>query len=116
MAKYVNFKLKTGEDLVGVVVESTPESITVNHPIQILVHPQHGYFAKSWMMLSDDNEVQINKSDTLWVTNANDRAIEYYDEFLLELANREPQTVEELNDEVEDMWSTLVESNISTKH
>lgn len=117
MAQHINFKLKSGEDLVGILVNDMSESFTVHAPIQIMVHPQHGYFAKSWMMLSDDNEVEVNKVDTIWVTNANAKAIDYYDEFIDELYKlKEPETAEQLNDEIEDLWSSLIESNMSTKH
>lgn len=121
MSKYVNFKLKTGEDIIGVVTRETEEFIYVKDPLQILIHPMHGHFAKSWMMLSDLSEMKLIKSDCFWITPANRRAIWHYDEFMKELDTREPRggdwdTVDDMNKDLEDMFESMALSKVSTKH
>lgn len=123
MADYINFKMKTGEDLVGVKISETTTDVTIHHPIQILVHPSQGYFAKSWMMLSDENEVCVSKGDLLWITPANEKAINHYDDFLKEVSEHKAKekargrlSIEDFQSEVEELFTSLTEAEISTKH
>lgn len=121
MAEYINFKMKTGEDLVGVKISETQSDVTVHHPIQILVHPSQGYFAKSWMMLSNENEVCVNKQDLLWCTGANEKAISHYDDFIKEvgevrLKEKTKRSIEDFQSEIEELFTSLTEAEISTKH
>ena len=123
MTTYVNFKLKTGEDIVGKLTHQTEDSIFVRDSVIIMVHPLHGYFAKSWMMLSEEDEVKISRADLMWATTPNKRAIQYYDEFLHELSKKDKEhedsrewgTVEEMDEDVE-RFQDMIEAKMSTKH
>jgi hypothetical protein len=85
------------------------------------MHPHHGYFAKSWMMLSDENEMKLSKLDIHWCTRANSKAVHYYEEFMNELNKPTEdeidwETVDDMNNDIEEMFSMMVDSKTSTKH
>jgi len=124
---YVNFKLRTGEDIVAVKTYETDDFIIIQNPIEITVDPRFGYFAKSWMMLSDENEMKLHKCDAHWVTKPSEKAIRHYNEFCNEIKNSpheeesddngiEWDTVEEMNNDIEDMFASMIDSKSSTKH
>lgn len=123
MAEFVTIKLKTGVDLIAIVSHNADDSITVENPIQIEVDPVHGFFAKSWLLLARSNFVTINKEDILFFDDASDKAIYYYEEFMEKLGKsfREEERVDRQIDDdemsdLEDMFMSLLESRMSTKH
>jgi hypothetical protein len=120
MPEYVAVKLKNGKDLVGIILHDEREFVTIDSPLEISVHPVHGMFAKSWLMLSEHNSVDISRSDLFFVQTANDKAVSYYEEFKERLVNiadgRDSVSEDDLTSDLEEMFSDLMESRSSTKH
>ena len=117
----VHVKLKNGDDLIGVrdIEENkiTKDGIWIISPIHVAVHPIHGLWGKSWMMLSDGNTVKINSNDIMYIANANEKATEWYHTFTNKHAENEAtQSLEEHFDEYEDLFTTMLDAKASTKH
>lgn len=124
MAEYVNFKMRSGEDIIGVKITDSNEGMLVDNPIQVLVHPNRGFFCKSWMILSTENTVAVAYKDLVWCTTANDTAVGMYQEFVKEVSDREANTVmnfqsseeDENVEDLEEVFQLMIESRTSTKH
>mgnify|MGYP002025121576 CR=1 FL=1 len=119
----IHIKLKNGEDLIG-VRETTQnptstDGVWVVAPITVDIHPIHGLYGKSWMLLSDANTVKINNEDIMFLSNANLKAEKYYETFISKFREVEDDpdlTSEEYLDELDELYSTILESKTSTKH
>jgi hypothetical protein len=72
--KLIHIKMKNGEDLLGYLVSSTDHHIEINTPIAVDIEPALGFFAKSWLMLSENNSVRLSKEDYMFWSNANKKA------------------------------------------
>jgi hypothetical protein len=119
MAEYVTVKLTTGVDIVGVLEYDTDDAIAINNPVQIEVSPEQGMFAKSYLMFSEENTVVFYRSEVLHLAPANKKASDYYDEFVKRLHEHESESEivdEDRLSEIEDMFSSMLESKASTKH
>jgi|TARA_B110000977_G_scaffold63422_1_gene86242 hypothetical protein len=117
----IHIKMKTGDDLIGNLVCNDENEVTVENPIQIKIHPVHGFFAKSWLLLSEANSVELSLSDIIFWGQANPRAIEYYDSFadrLTELKSLRQQEIDDADtyEEIEDVLVAYMESKDSIKH
>lgn len=115
---YVNVKMRTGEDLVAQVIDQSKDYVEVKRPLHIMVHPHHGFFVKSFNIFAESDFVTIRTDDILWCKPANEKAIEYYEQFLDEIDRNgdHTQTVEEFNNEIEDTLEALLDSRYVTKH
>jgi chromosome segregation ATPase len=120
----IHIKMKSGDDLIATFVASNENEVTIENPIQVKIHPVHGFFAKSWMLLSEANSVGLSLNDITFWGEANNKAIEYYDTFaerLTELKSMRAQhqtredTIEQI-EEVEDILVAYLESKDSIKH
>lgn len=114
-----HIKLRTGEDLVGSAEYLKDNSgehafVKVTAPISIHMDPTYGFYAKSWLLLSKDNVVILNINDVMFCKPASNTAEEYYTEFVYRHANE--SELDQRFDEVEEMFQSMVESKISTKH
>lgn len=132
MAEFVNIKLKNGDDLIAIFVNQEDGVLTIENPIQIEVHPEYGFFAKSWLLLARSNFVTLDDSDIIFYDEASDKAISYYEDFVSKLnmhdeKDREENlsvesllsNTEDLSDhasDLEELFTTLLESKASTKH
>ena len=94
----IHIKMKTGDDLIGNLVCNDENEVTVENPIQIKIHPVHGFFAKSWLLLSEANSVELSLSDIIFWGQANPRAIEYYDSFADRLTELKSLRQQEIDD------------------
>jgi hypothetical protein len=113
----IHIKMKNGEDLLGYLVSSTDHHIEINTPIAVDIEPALGFFAKSWLMLSENNSVRLSKEDYMFWSNANKKATEYYDEFIHRLAEKPDNRSEaEFTNDLEEVFSALMESKASIKH
>lgn len=110
----MHVKLRNGEDLLG-KVEKLNNGIRISAPISIEVDPQEGFFAKSWLMFSEDNHVMINRDDFYFCNVASQKAINYYEEFIYQIATPEDKQDDYVSD-AEDMLLSIFESKHSTKH
>ena len=128
MTEFVNIKLKNGEDLIAIFVNQGDDTLTVENPIQIQVDPEHGFFAKSWLLLARSNFVTLDKKDIIFYDDASDKAIRYYEDFMqrLGVSAREEEEIDDLMSrreeakesisELEELFTSLLESKVSTKH
>ena len=91
----IHIKLNNGDDLIGDLIETGEEDILVENPIQVRIHPVHGFFAKSWMLLSEANAVTLGNSDVMFCGPANEKATEYYDTFVSRLEDMKREREEE---------------------
>lgn len=114
MPEYITIKMKDGSDLVGIREFEYDDVIRITNPIEINIHPEHGFFAKSWLLLSNTNAVTLNKKDILLSDDASDKAIKYYEEFMYQIGDEDKR--KEQLDELEDIFNTILESKASIKH
>ena len=113
--------MKSGDDLIADLISNDDHELTIENPIQVKIHPVHGFFAKSWMLLSEANHVSLTHRDITFWGEANNKAIEYYDTFAERLANlhniRDRETdMREQGEEIEDVLVAYLESKDSIKH
>jgi hypothetical protein len=130
MSEFVNIKLKNGEDLIAIFVNQENDTLTVENPIQIQVDPELGFFAKSWLLLARSNFVTLDKKDIIFYDDASDKAIRYYEDFMQRLGvSAQEEDDEDIDDlmsrreeakesisELEELFTSLLESKVSTKH
>lgn len=119
MQEYVNIKTKSGIDIVGVLMQDDGDFVIVENPLEIEIDPREGMYAKSFLLLSEQNSVMMKKSDLFYIQIANSKAVEYYEEFRERLARASISNELEEEDfasDLEEMFSDLIESRNSTKH
>ena len=120
MIAFVNIKLKNGEDLVGIMESDYQDHIIVNNPIVMCIDNVHGFYAKSWLLLSKENTATIFKENIMFYGEANDKAIHYYEEFVRQIASKlthsETQDDREYTSELEEMFTAMLESRNSKLH
>lgn len=120
MQRCITIKLKTGEDLIAIMDEEFDNRVIVHNPIEIRVDPHHGFYAKSWLLLAEKNSVSISKEDILFLDDANMKAIHHYEEFIDQTKTHATpfNEVEEYNDhdELEEMFTAMIESKNSKMH
>lgn len=120
MQEYVNIKTKSGIDIVGVLMQDDGDYVIIENPLEIDIDPHEGMFAKSFLLLSEQNSVLIKREDVFYVQIANAKAIEYYETFRERLRTMEDGD-ETMNDDeyasdLEELFQTLLDSKASTKH
>jgi hypothetical protein len=115
----VYLKLQNGDDIIGKDVLHDDEHCCIEDPLQVRVHPIHGMFAKSWLLLSVDTRILLSRKDILFIGEANDKAKAYYSTFLNRLeqaGSTEEPTEEEIREDTENRLLAMIESDTSTKH
>lgn len=112
----IHVKMRNGEDLIGYLGDQIDNSIELITPISVSIDPQFGMFAKSWLMFSDINSVMLTSSDYLFFAKASTKAVEYYEEFMFRLGNQESNLDTNFTNELEDIFSAIMESRNSKKH
>ena len=111
----IHIKMKSGEDLVASVIDRDTDMLHIDNPIQIRIHPVHGLFAKSWMLLSSETDIVLLLQDVLYTSEANDKAVEYYESFMERLAGVTSKMSSE-DDSVSELVATMIESQDAIKH
>jgi len=113
-----HIKLRTGEDLVGpaefIKDNLGYRALKVTTPVSIHMDPSLGFYAKSWLLLSKDNDVILNLEDVMFCKPASDTAEEYYTEFVHKYATE--SDIDDQANELEELFQTLLESKSSIKH
>ena len=113
----VYLKLYNGDDVLGKNLSSDDEDhYKIESPLQVKVHPTHGMFAKSWLLLSVENTVVLSKKDVLFIGEANERARLYYTTFLDKLTEAATETEQDEEDDVGTYVLAMLEAETSTKH
>lgn len=114
MAEYINVKLANGHDIIGVLDYDNEEIVAVSNPIQIDIHPQEGMFARSYLLLSEENTIVFYRAEIMHIAKANKKACEYYEEFVRRLSSAQEE--KEVSEDLEEMFTSMIESKVSTKH
>lgn len=116
----IHIKLKSGEDILAYLGEETNHKIELITPITVVIDPTYGMFAKSWLLLSELNRVSIDTTNVMFFSAASRKAIDYYDEFMHRVSDKEQrQSVEddtEFTSELEEIFGAMMESKGSMKH
>ena len=108
---HVNFKMRTGEDIVGILIDKHDTSIEVANPVLVVIRPNEGLFVKSWKLLAEDEVIEVQFKDMYWCSKANKQAVGYYKKFL-----NEAQELLEEEDIDDEMYEDLLMSQVATKH
>jgi hypothetical protein len=115
----VYLKLHNGEEILGNSIGDDLDSYCIENPIQVRIHPTHGLFAKSWLLLAEDNSIVLSKTDILFIGEANERARSYYETFISrvtksvsEYESSDPDDV----DFIEEQMIAYLESKTTVKH
>ena len=108
---HVNFKMRTGEDIVGILIDKHDTSIEVANPVLVVIRPNEGLFVKSWNLLAEDEVIEVQFKDMYWCSKANQQAVGYYKKFL-----NEAQELLEEEDIDDEMYEDLLMSQVATKH
>lgn len=118
MANYVNIKLKyTDEEIVGVLTKDEENCVVIEHPINIRVHAELGYYAKDWLLLSESNTAVLQRNDILHICEASKEAIAFYQEYVERVSDAEFwDEVEKHTEELEDVFTSMQEATEATKH
>lgn len=113
-----HIKLRTGEDLVApaefVKDNLGYRALKVTTPVSIHMDPNLGFYAKSWLLLSQDNNVILNLEDVMFCKPASETAEEYYNEFVYKYSSE--ATLDEETSEIEELFASMLESKTSIKH
>lgn len=113
MQEYITAKTKSGIDIVGVLLEDSGNHVIVENPLEITVDPHEGMYAKSFLLLSEQNSVLLKKEDLFYVQFANVKAIEYYEEFRSKIRGN---ISDSNSSDLEEIFETLLEAKSSIKH
>ena len=111
---YITVKLRNGADLIGIREYQDESVLLIRNPVEIIVDPNYGFFAKSWHLLFEDDVVNLQYSDILLHGAANKKAIRYYEEFYNQM--RSKSSTNTTSDKIEDILTTMIESKGSIKH
>jgi len=113
-----HIKLRTGEDLVGpaefIKDNLGYKALRVTTPVSIHMDPNLGFYAKSWLLLSQENNVILHLDDVMFCKTASDTAEEYYNEFVHKYSSESETSFD--SDELEELFQSLMESKTSIKH
>lgn len=112
----MNIKLKNGEDLIAQLVEDHLNTLSVKlkAPVKLVSELNTGIYAKNWMFYSNTDEVEIQKTDIFFITNANEDSIEWYIDYVTK--NDMLLDSESDIDSLENIFSAMIESKTSIKH
>ena len=120
MAEFVNVKMRNGDDLIAVLTHDAEDTITIHNPVKIEIDPINGFFAKSWLLFAKSNAVTLDKGDILFYDDASERGIECYEEFMERISKSTDSIFEDTDleptSELEDIFTSLLESKTSIKH
>lgn len=108
----LHIKMKNGEDILAQkdTTANLDNEVYIVAPVSIQIDPVHGFFAKSWLLLSEGNTVGISKNDILFCHNASEKARSYYEEFLYRISEEEPSEDEQYASELEEVFQAMMEA------
>ena len=117
MSQVVNVKLKNGDDIVAILHSDEDEFVILENPVQIEADPEHGFFARSWLLLSDEDFVTLDKQDLFYIHNASDKSIGYYEDFVEKVTSKKGVvTDEDFTTDLEDVFNAIMDSRSAVKH
>lgn len=112
----MTIKLKSSnDDLLAYITESDETTVTVKSPILIRLEPNHGFFARDWLFLSEVKEADIDRKDIFLIAKASKRSVDIYDEYTESVSETDAQD-DVNNNDLHDIFTSFLESKTSTKH
>jgi len=113
-------KMNNGDDILAYVRDASTGHTELHAPIIVIVDPHLGLFAKSWLLLSDSNSVEVKTDNIIFASKASKKAIDYYEEFMHRIHEKaEIKRMEEdseFTSELEDIFTALAESKMAIKN
>jgi hypothetical protein len=105
-------KTRTGEDLIGLILEDKKDSLILDSILSINIDPVNGYLIKEWLFLSKHKSMELHKRDIICYGIASEKAEEYYNRYFDECSKPEP------SDDIEEFEHifSMLEAKNSTKH
>jgi len=113
----VHVKLNNGEDILahGKILEDG-KKVKLRDPIVLHFDPETGVYARHWMIFSKENSVTLPSNQFIFIANASEGAIEYYNSFNTKSIEKQRNELTESDEELEEIYNSILESQISTKH
>ena len=119
----IHVKLNSGEDILGYgFVDADSKVVRIEHPICVKVDPSLGIYAVKWLHFSEKNSHDIPTFKVMSVDKASKVGIDCYEDFMYrhgKSGDEGMMTSEELSEsvnELEDLFTTMIEAKVSTKH
>ena len=114
-------KLKSGDDLLAYINADDGNKTTISEPILVRIDPDHGFWVRDWLYLSEVKIATIDSKEIQLVHKASERSNEIYQEYILSVKEKETNDrYHHSNDnelsEYEEVFETLLESKLSIKH
>lgn len=114
-------KLKSGQDIISGFKEyEEHEAIQLIDPLEVSLSPSDGLFCKDFLYLSSSDTVFIDLEDVLFISPAGERSISTYNQWSEQRPKSTKDTmtkeIEESEEELEELFTAMLESNSSIKH
>ena len=113
----MHVKLRNHEDVLTYIERSENDSklLVFTHPIAVFLDPDRGFYAKHWLVFSENNFVKLPQNEVLFINKASDYAKNYYEEFFRR--NNSSRLEDEYDeDDLEEMYNSMIESKDAIKH
>lgn len=115
-------KLKTGQDLIASFTEvKDHECVQLHEPLEVQISPENGFFCKDFLYLAEGEHVFIDMNDILFIAPAGHNSVSTYEKWRSQKPSKvERQIIDrelsESDEELEELFSAILESNHNTKH
>lgn len=113
----MHVKMKNSEDILAYVERSKSDNriLIITSPISINLDPDRGFYANHWLIFSEDNYVSVPSNEVMFINKASESAIDYYKQFFKKKPE-EYSTDSYDEDDLEDMFKSMIESKDAIKH
>jgi hypothetical protein len=114
----MHIKLRNHEDLLTFVERSKHDNriLVLTQPISVHLDPDRGFYAKHWLVFSENNYVNLPSDSVLFINKASKSAEDYYEEFFKKTKKNAAEESYEEEEDLEEMFTSMLESKTSTKH
>jgi len=112
----MHVKLSNHEDVLTYIEisEKDDKVFVFTSPVSVHIDPDRGIYARNWLVFSENNYVNIDANAILFISKANDYAVKYHNEFIKKMTKKNDNSYDE--DDLEEMFTSMLESKESTKH
>ena len=105
----IHIHLSSGEDILAHFLEMSQESLSILDPLYVHVDPHNGVFIKDWLLFSSKRTCPIPLKDVMFVSDASDEAIMYYNSYM---DRKNPDET----DDIDPVSKDLMDSKMAIKH
>lgn len=113
---YYTLKLKNGTDIISKFSQKDPNTVTLEDPLELHLSPTGNFFAKSFLLHSNTNIVDLSVDDLLFYNIANSKSIELYEFFMKSIENQKFESEKEKSQSKENVITGLFDQGPNTKH